>query len=43
MMTDLWVNNSSTSRLLYKEEQEMPVMVNLNSTEVSWKDRPSSD
>ncbi len=43
MMTDLWENNTSTSRLLYKEEQEMPQMINLNSDKVAWKERPSSD
>lgn len=43
MMEDLWKNDSETDRLIYKEEQEMPKMVNPVSDKVTWSQNPSSD
>ena len=39
-LKDEWVNTSTVDKMLYKEEQEMPKMVNLNSSLVSWKEVP---
>ena len=36
-LKDEWVNSSQVDKMLYKEEQEMPKMVNLNEGLVSWK------
>ncbi|MDD5212917.1 MAG: LPXTG cell wall anchor domain-containing protein [Candidatus Gracilibacteria bacterium] len=43
MMEDLWKNDSSTDRLIYKEEQEMPKMVNPVSDKVTWSQNPITD
>jgi len=43
MMEDLWRNDSSTDRLIYKEEQEMPKMVNPASDKVNWSQNPTDD
>ncbi len=37
-LKDEWVNTSTVDKMLYKEEQEMPKMVNLNEGLVSWKE-----
>ena len=37
-LKDEWVNTSEVDKMLYKEEQEMPKMVNLNEGLVSWKE-----
>ena len=39
-LKDEWVNSSSTDKILYKEEQEMPRMVNLDPTTTNWKSVP---
>lgn len=39
-LSDDWVNGSGTAKILYKEEQEMPKMVNLDASSVSWKSVP---
>ncbi len=43
LMTDDWVNSSWNDKILYKEEQEMPVMVNLNPSNVTWTQQPSEE
>lgn len=43
MMEDLWKNDSSSDRLIYKEEQEMPKMVNPASDKVTWSQNPTDD
>lgn len=43
MMEDLWKNDSDTDRLIYKEEQEMPKMVNPASDKATWSQNPASD
>ena len=43
MMEDLWRNDSSSDRLIYKEEQEMPKMVNPASDKVTWSQNPTDD
>jgi len=37
---DEWVNSSQVDKMLYKEEQQMPKMINLNEGLVSWKSVP---
>lgn len=39
-LKDDWVNTSNIDKMLYKEEQEMPKMVNLNPSLVSWAEVP---
>ncbi len=39
-LSDEWVNSSSTDKILYKEEQDMPKMVNLDPASVTWKSVP---
>lgn len=39
-LSDEWVNSSSTDKILYKEEQDMPKMVNLDPASVTWKSIP---
>lgn len=41
LMSDDWVNSSSDSKILYKEEQEMPTMVNLSPSNVIWSQTPN--
>lgn len=43
MMEDLWENTSEADRLIYKEEQEMPKMVNPVSDKATWSQNPTSD
>lgn len=42
LMTDLWINDSDKDKILYKEEQEMPRMINLDSWNVNWAQTPES-
>lgn len=41
LLSDVWENNSEDSQLLYKEEQDMPNMLALNSA--SWVEVKASD
>jgi len=41
-LSDVWVNTTNNDVLLYKEEQEMPSMVNLWWDATSWSQSPSS-
>ncbi|MCD5380289.1 hypothetical protein LR004_00010 [Candidatus Gracilibacteria bacterium] len=41
-LKDEWVNSSQVDKMLYKEEQEMPKMINLNEGLVSWKSVPGT-
>ncbi len=43
LLTDLWVNPTNIDKILYKEEQQDPYMVNLNKENVKWIQTPSSD
>lgn len=43
LLRDDWINDSASSMILYKEEQKMPNMVNLNSSNVTWSQTPSTD
>lgn len=36
LLSDLWSNVSDVAKILYKEEQVDPEMINLDSTNVSW-------
>jgi len=40
-LKDEWINSSTSDKLLFKEEQEMPKMVNLAPSLVTWKQNPS--
>ena len=40
-LSDLWVNQTGDDVLLYKEEQEMPTMINLWWADSSWVKSPS--
>lgn len=42
-MSDLWVNETTNSKLLYKEVQKMPEMINLDESKVAWSQVPSSE
>ncbi len=42
LLSDDWENASGVSKVMYTEQQEMPVMYNLNS-EASWSQTPSSE
>lgn len=42
-LKDEWINSSSVDQIVYKEEQEMPVMKNLSPSLVEWTMNPSSD
>ena len=41
LLTDDWINDSGVKKIMYKEEQEMPQMMNLGGS--SWSQTPSSD
>ena len=41
-LSDEWVNTSAVDKMVYKEEQEMPKMVNLNEDLVTWKSVPGT-
>lgn len=43
LLSDLWINNTTFKKILYKEEQNDPKMINLNPSNVSWSQTPSSD
>ena len=43
LLSDKWINSTDKSILMYKEEQEMPSMINLGWTSVSWSQQPSSE
>ncbi len=43
LMSDDWVNSWSSSKIVYKEEQDMPTMVNLSPSNVTWSQTPNSD
>lgn len=42
-LKDEWVNSGQVDKILYKEEQEMPVMKNLSPSLVSWKENPTKE
>ena len=42
-LKDEWTNSSTVDKILYKEEQEMPVMKNLSPTLVNWKEEPTKE
>ncbi|MDQ7023095.1 MAG: hypothetical protein Q9M97_06235 [Candidatus Gracilibacteria bacterium] len=41
-LKDEWINNSTSDKILYKIEQEMPKMINLLPSLVQWKQDPSA-
>jgi len=43
LLTDDFVNNDSSAKLVFKEEQEMPEMIALSPSEASWSQTPSGD
>jgi hypothetical protein len=43
LLKDDWVNSSNSSRILYKEEQKMPNMVNLDTSSIVWSQTPWTD
>ena len=42
LLTDIWSNTSENDKILYKEQQENPEMVNLNTSKVTWSQTPDS-
>lgn len=40
-LKDDWINSSKYDKLMYKEEQEMPKMINLAPSTVSWEQKPT--
>lgn len=42
-LKDEWINSSTSDKILYKIEQEMPKMINLSPSLVQWKQEPSWD
>ncbi len=42
-LSDLFVNKTTNKKLIYKEEQTMPFMVNLGWDKSSWSQTPSSE
>lgn len=42
-LSDEWINIWDDSRILYKEEQEYPEMVNLNVSNVEWSQTPTAE
>lgn len=42
LLTDVWSNSSESDKIMYKEQQEMPEMVNLNTSKVEWSQTPDS-
>lgn len=42
LLTDIWSNSSENDKIMYKEQQEMPEMVNLNTSKVEWSQTPDS-
>lgn len=43
MLTDLWTNATDVKKILYKEEQTDPEMINLDPTNVEWTQNPSTE
>ncbi len=43
LLSDLYVNKSTSSRLIYKEEQTFPSIVNLGWSNTSWSQTPSGE
>jgi len=43
LLTDLWQNVTDLKKILYKEEQSDPQMINLNSSNVTWTQVPDSN
>ena len=41
-LKDEWINNSTSDKILYKAEQDMPKMINLSPSLVKWEQNPSS-
>lgn len=41
-LKDAWINNSTTDKILYKIEQDMPKLINLSPSLVEWKQEPNS-
>lgn len=42
-INDVFINKTTNSKLLYKEEQTMPTMINLGGDKTSWSQTPSAD
>ncbi|PID86484.1 hypothetical protein CSB08_00695 [Candidatus Gracilibacteria bacterium] len=43
LLSDDWVNSTSSSQLIYKEEQEDPEMINLGGGDSSWSEVKSGE
>jgi len=43
LLSDDWINNTETKKLLFKEQQEFPQMINLASESVTWSQDPSNE
>lgn len=43
LLSDDWENASWVSKIMYEEQQDMPEMINLNTSLVSWSQTPSSE
>ncbi len=43
LLSDIWMNVTDVSKLLFKEEQIDPEMINLDSNNVSWTQAPDKD
>jgi len=43
LLIDDWINPTDTDKILYKEEQRMPEMFNLNPDYVAWSQTPSAE
>lgn len=43
LLSDVWSNVTDVSKILYKEEQVDPKMINLDSNNVNWIQSPKSD
>lgn len=43
LLIDDWINPSDKKQILFKEEQKMPELYNLNPNSVTWSQTPSSE
>lgn len=43
LLSDLWMNVTEVQKIVYKEEQVNPEMINLDSANVSWEQTPNSE
>lgn len=43
LLSDDWLNVTTVDKILYKEEQKMPTMVNLDSANVTWSQNPDDN